>query len=333
MLMKSIDKVLKTNSTLNLTSAATENVITSEDVAVIVAYGAIALTSLLGNGITIAIILRNPTFHTLYNFLLLNLAAADFITGFVSLVEIGIIAFGSQTDVLCKIFTGIIYCNIMVSINTLTAIAFERYSGIMKPIVHRNRSSKRLKFVVISVWLSSVVTATVVAREIRMDETTFYCFVSNDERDWPTWKLTLGWLALVTIFVTPSVTITFLYGKIVLRFKSTGRSPTDAVSENTNGTEVARKRAAKTVRMSILVTILFGVALLPELVFFFLVLYDRKYVDARLFFKIGIPTVASIAVNPFVYTLSNPTFRQEAKRLFLCCRRGNSAGMTTSQSS
>ena len=114
-----------------------------------------------------------------------------------------------------------------------------------------------------------------------------------------------------------------------MHFKTTNQAQASAVSGNTNSAEIARKRAAKTVRMLILVTALFAVALLPEIVYIFLILYDRKYIEAPLFFKIGFPTLASIAVNPFVYTLSNPTFRQEAKRLFSCVRRGNSAGMMT----
>ena len=333
------DTANKMDLILNLTSdiknVVTNNshhrVIKSEDIAIHVAYGAVALISVLGNGITIAVIQRNPTLHTLYNFLLLNLAAADFITGFVTLLGLAILVFHNQTDVYCKIFSGVIYCNIFVSINTLTAIAFERYYGIVKPIVHRNRSSKRFKFIIPSLWLSSAVAAAVAAIEgVRMDrETKLYCFLKDDERYWPTWKLAFLGIGLVAFFIGPLITITFLYSKIVMHFKTTNQAQASAVSGNTNSAEIARKRAAKTVRMLILVTALFAVALLPEIVYIFLILYDRKYIEAPLFFKIGFPTLASIAVNPFVYTLSNPTFRQEAKRLFSCVRRGNSAGMMT----
>lgn len=297
------------------------------DIIVFVIYGLIALTSILGNGITILIIVRNVTFHTLYNFLLLNLAAADFISGLFSIIQLIVIGFASQSelsdvfsDIFCKLFAGIIYLNIIVSINTLTAIALERFYGIMKPIVHRNMTSKRLKFIVLFIWLWSSTTAAPVARELRMEENAYYCGLSDKDSDWPLWKLVLGWFGLISIYICPLGIITFLYSKIVRHFRATNRTNSN-LSVRTNGSTIAATRSAKTVKLLVLITVLFATAILPELVYFGLVLYDRRFVDTPLFYKIGIPTVASIAINPFIYTLTNPTFRQEAKRIILGRKR------------
>ncbi len=296
--------------------------ITDSDIPVFIVYGLIAVTSILANAVTIFIIIRCTKFHTLYNFLLLNLAVADFISGIFSMLKaITIIIFNQkQTSddicnlIICKSFTAIIYINVFVSINTLTVVAIERYCGITKPLAHKILNNNRLKYVIGFIWIWSTTAAVLVAQELEMEDESFYCGFSSNETRWPKWKLVVGWFGLVAGYVFPIFIITVLYSKVIRSFWikqiATENSSTGA---NTPASQVQKRKSTKVVKLLILITVLFMIAMIPELVYFALVLYDRQFVNSELFYKIGIPTVAIIAINPFIYTLSNPSYRAKIK--------------------
>lgn len=322
-----MDSTLNLQVIINKTSeeennGGTSRIIRDSDIPIFAIYGLIAVTSILANGVAINIIIRNTEFHTLYNFLLLNLAVADFIAGIFSILKLIAIIVMNQYEhadnfcnlILCKFLTAAIYTNVFVSLNTLTVVAFERYYGITKPIAHRTFSNKRLKYVVGLVWIWSTTAAVFVARELEIGKHSFYCGFSSDETDWPTWKLVMGWFGLVAGYVFPIFIITALYSKVVrcVWIKQIDTQNSSAGS-NTPASHVQKRKSFKVVKLLILITVLFMIAMIPELVYFALVLYDRRFVNSVLFYKIGIPTVAIIAINPFVYTLSNPSYRAKVK--------------------
>ena len=101
-------------------------------------------------GVTIVVMAWNPSVHTLYNYLLLNLAVADLFSSIFSAVKLIVIACIDQsigfsdlsTTLICRFFTITIYCCIVLSVLTLAAISLERYFGIIRPLVHRNNDIK-----------------------------------------------------------------------------------------------------------------------------------------------------------------------------------------------
>ena len=325
------------NSTLNVqimmnktseeeSSDGTKRIIRDSDIPIFAIYGLIAVTSILANSVVIFVILRNTKFHTLYNFLLLNLAVADFIAGIFSILKLIAIIIMNHYEhddvtcsvILCKCLTAAIYVNVFVSLNTLTVVAFERYYGITKPIAHRTFNNKRLKYVVGLLWIWSTTAAALVGRELEIGKETFYCGFSSDEAQWPTWKLAMGWLGLAAGYIFPIFIVITLYSKVIKSFwiqrKETQNSSTGS---NTPASHIQKKKSLKVIKLLILMTVLFVIAIIPELTYFALVLYDRGFVNSALFYKIGIPTVAIIAINPFIYTLSNPLYREKVKNICL----------------
>ena len=300
-----------------------KRIVTDTDILVIVAYAIIGITSIFANGVTIVIIVRNTEFHTTYNFLLLNLSVADFISGLFSIaIEVTIIVvaqhepFDNFSVICCKCFTPIIYLNVLVSIHTLTAIAFERYYGITQPITHKFFNKKPLQYAIALIWIWSVMAAGFYGRELEMEKESFYCGLSSDDNHWPTWKLVVGWLILILGFICTIVATTVLYLKVVQYFwvMQKGNQNTSVCIER-QARHLRNKKSFKVVKILIMITVSFTLAVMPELLYFALVLYDRKFVNTALFYKIGIPTVAIVAFNPFIYALSNPSYRAKIKRL------------------
>ena len=296
--------------------------IQSSDIPVYVCYSIISLTGCVCNGITVAVMVRNPWLHTLYNYLLLNLAIADLISSVFSIVEFTIILCADQSNglsdlsatLICRFFTIVIYCSIILSVVTLTAISLERYFGIVKPLVHRNMTRKRLKYFLLFAWPSAIFGPMVLSGELKMEEASYYCFLSPEEKDWPQYKLIVGWIGLIIAYITPLIIITVVYTKVVIHMRLKNREQNLTAGQSLQSAQLAKQKTNKTIRLLMLITIFFAVAILPEVVYFMMIFIDRKYVDAALFYKIGIPTVAINAVNPLIYTLSNSTFRSAAIR-------------------
>ena len=293
------------------------------DIPVFACYAAIAVTGCICNSLTITVMVHNPALHTLYNFLLLNLAIGDLISSAFSIAKFIIIVCADQSDglsdlsaiLICRFFTTIIYFSIILSVLTLAAISLERYFGIVKPIVHRNMTTKRLKYFLVFTWVITIAGPALISGQMRMEKTRYHCFASSDAKDWPRWKSIVGWIGLTFAYIIPFIIITVVYLKIIIHMRHRNREPDLATGENSQSARLAQQKTTKTIRLLVIITVLFCVAILPELVYFAMIFSDRTYIDAVLFYKIGIPTVAINAVNPFIYTLSNPTFRSAAHRL------------------
>ena len=312
------------NSSQHYNNSSEYRRIRSSDIPVYACYVIISITGCVCNGITVAIMARNSSLHTLYNYLLLNLAIADLISSVFSIITFIIILSADQSSglsdlsatLVCRFFTVVIYCSIILSVVTLTAISLERYLGIVKPLIHRNMTRKRLKYFLLFAWPSAIFGPAILSGELRMDETSYYCFFSPDEKDWPLFKIVLGWIGLTLAYIIPSIMVTTIYMKVVFHMRLKNNEQKLTAAQSPESVQSARQKTTKTIRLLIFISIFFAVSLLPEIVYFMMILLDRKYVDAALFYKIGIPTVAINAVNPLIYTLSNPTFRSAALRFF-----------------
>ena len=300
-----------------------ERQIESSDIPIYVCYAVISIIGFICNSITIMVMIRNPSLQTLYNFLLLNLAIGDLISSVFSIAKFIIIICMSQASgfsdhsamVLCRIITPVIYVSIVMSVLTLTAISLERYFGIVKPLIHRNMTPKRLKVFLIFCWGTTIIVPGFISGELRMEKKRYYCFVSSDENDWPLWKKAICWFGLIFAYIIPFIVITVAYFKIITHMRLQSQEPNIATGENSQSAQLVQQKNNKTIRLLIFITVSFSVAILPEIVYFAMIFSDTKYIDAVLFYQVGVPTVAINAVNPLIYTLSNPRFRNAARLL------------------
>ena len=254
-------------------SGGTTRIIRDSEIPILAIYGLVAVTSILANSVVISIIIRNTKFHTLYNFLLLNLAVADFIAGIFSILKLIAIIIMNHYEhdnvtcslILCKCLTAAICVNVFVSVNTLTVVAFERYYGITKPIAHRTFNNKRLKYVVGLLWIWSTTAAVLVGQELEIAQETFFCGFSSDEAQWPTWNLAIGWLGLAAGYIFPLFIVTALYSRVIKSFWIQRQgTQNSSIGSNTPASHVQNKKSMKVVKLLILITALFVIAMILE---------------------------------------------------------------------
>ena len=130
---------------MNGSNITASPLITTYDVVFATLYSSIVFFGVTANGIIITIVRKTRTMHTTTNYLLMNLAIADFLTllfcpGFYDFAlhkfQLGS---GTLGDIFCKFIAGnaIVCVSFDASVLTLCAIAMERYLGIVKPFNKR----------------------------------------------------------------------------------------------------------------------------------------------------------------------------------------------------
>ncbi|CAF0757374.1 unnamed protein product [Rotaria sp. Silwood1] len=121
------------------------------------------IVGLIGNGLLIFIVFRQKNLRTVPNLLVVSLALGDFL--FVLFcVPFGAVAYSLEyypfSTFYCRFENFIINLSLGVSVFSLLALSADRYKIIVKPFSsHANDPSIKLKTVVISIWLLSILLA------------------------------------------------------------------------------------------------------------------------------------------------------------------------------
>lgn len=192
---------------------------------IIILYGLIFVTGVLGNIGTCIVIFRNRSMHTATNYYLFSLAVSDFLL-LVSGVpqEINLIwyryppIYGGDLSCILRALVAEVSCN--ATVLTITAFTVERYFAICYPFLAQTMSklSRAIRIIVL-IWLVSLGVALVQALAFRVVEMNGHQSCHVEERFFEHFFEVSTFL----FFFLPSTLITVLYILIACKLRaSTG---------------------------------------------------------------------------------------------------------------
>ena len=309
----------------------------------------ITVFGILGNTFVVIAVVVTKKLQTITNILVVNLAVADFLVCLIlPFLVIGLLDGGDEyplPEIICSLVTGVNYVSLSVSVYTLAAVAFVRWYVISKSIRgHRGlHTSRKIGIMVLVIWLMSI---ALVALPLSFDigdigYSRYYsiCSVTDTNPRRFYFVVLQAGVILVALVITG-----FFYILIALhvtrhtrqlrkRFKDDSESKPNAFSRSkTNSiSELLRtsflKREIEITKNLFIVVIIFTICLLPSIVNFLipgtsvLTLYGAMIM------------AANSSLNPIIYALKHPNFREAFKRVFTCSDDNNESPSTETRAS
>jgi hypothetical protein len=153
-------------------------------------YIVLIVVALLGNLLIIFVIWFNKFLRNTTNYFILNLAICDlaivlscmWVQIFMTLSEQWLLG-----EIFCKINSYMQMVSIISSVLTLSAIAYDRYLGIAHPFKPRDSSNKLNYFIIVSIWLFSIIISipTYMYRTYREQNWSDFSEKTCDDFGWP----------------------------------------------------------------------------------------------------------------------------------------------------
>ncbi|NXD11895.1 GPR83 protein, partial [Nothocercus nigrocapillus] len=291
----------------------------------IAAYSFIIVCSLFGNVLVCHVVVRNKRRHSATSLFTMNLAVAD-ITITLLNTPFTLARFVNSTWIfgkgMCHVSRFAQYCSLHVSALTLTAIAVDRHQVIMHPLKPRISTAKGVIYIFV-IWIMAAcfslphaIYQKLFTFEYREEVTRCLCLPDFPEPAPLFWKY-LDLTTFILLYVLPLLIISAAYTtaakKLWLR---------NVIGDVTAEQYFAlRKKNKKTVKMLMLVVILFAVCWFPLNCYVVLLSSQTIRTNNTLYFAFHWFAMSSTCYNPFIYCWLNESFRSELKTLLHICRK------------
>ncbi|XP_026328962.1 cardioacceleratory peptide receptor-like [Hyposmocoma kahamanoa] len=284
-----------------------------------------------GNATVVLALLLNKSRKSRMNFFIMQLAIADLLVGFLSVLPDLIIRItitwlaGSVTCKLVKYLQGVVTYS---STYVLVALSVDRCDAITHPM-NFTGSWRRARALIIAAWLLSFFFCSpmLVLFDAQDVEGTAQCWANLSNLQWKIWVTCI----FVSLFVSPALTISACYGVIVVTIRQKSRrvlgkratvsrqlingsdDSDDLDSRRASSRGIIPKAKIKTVKMTFVIVFVFVLCWSPYMIFDLLQVYG--YVDPNNQANVAIATLIqslaplNSAANPVIYFLfSNRIF-------------------------
>ena len=264
-----------------------------------------------GNLLVIIVVKKKRYLRTKTNFLLANLAASDLVANFLA-YTVGIArAFPMPSRALgtflCRInsyYPAASFCSIL----TLTVIALERYSVIVKPLGSGLKFGTRtLRYFIIAIWILSIASVTPL---VFFDE---YNSERICVRTWSMHSKFVFWTgAIVLSIALPVLVIMYCYFRIIRELYFGPK-----VIPMNIPLEVDAREKKKVIKLSIIVTSVFIIAFTPFAVVRQLEIHGPVPNEVTVL-ALSLILLSSV-LNPFIYAFQSTNYRQAFKETIFGC--------------
>ncbi|KYO43033.1 G-protein coupled receptor 83 [Alligator mississippiensis] len=291
----------------------------------VAAYSFIIVFSLFGNLLVCHVVVKNKRMQSATSLFIVNLAVADIMITLLN-TPFTLARFVNSTWIfgkrMCHVSRFAQYCSLHVSALTLTAIAVDRHQVIMYPLKPRISTAKGVVYISV-IWIMA--TCFSLPHAIYQKLFTFeyseevircLCLPDFPEPADLFWKY-LDLTTFILLYVLPLLIISAAYltvaKKLWLR---------NAIGDVTTEQYFAlRRKNKKTIKMLMLVVVLFAVCWFPLNCYVVLLSSQTIHTNNALYFAFHWFAMSSTCYNPFIYCWLNDNFRLELKSLLNMCRK------------
>lgn len=278
----------------------------------------IILTATVGNLAVLVIVYKTPSARSVANLFIASLAVSDLaLPIFCSSLSLTVLIVGYWPfgQILCQFqsFGVLVLCCVSLQIMALTAL--NRYFCIVRPINYRRIfTDRRTKLFIMVVWVlasTEPLPYLISGKTYVFHPGKFFCFQGKE--------ISFQSL-LIYVYVTfPMAIITFCYFNVF----RTLRQHQKMVAKNLNGGKTkagglnASIEEIKVTKTLFLTVVGFMAVWTPVVVVDFIDFANNHWILPRqVYVMYAFCGTISSAINPFIYGLTNHTFRREYRKLF-----------------
>ncbi|XP_041453365.1 tyramine receptor 1-like [Lytechinus variegatus] len=318
---------------------------TAEVILSILTMALIIFLSIAGNILVLAAIVRENVLHSKTSVFIANLAIADLLNAILNMTTILVSCIYDKWifgEIICGIIGASLVLACSASINTLGAIALDRYFAIVYPFQYAKRMSTcRIVAFLVWIWTQSLFFSVMPVlgwSEFVYIESEYLC-----SADWSTdWSYTV--IIVVVNMVPPICLMTYSYRHILriasahrkqMRTQHSVKEPNESVprSRNRKTVEAFAKRAkqirqdTKAATTLLIVMGTFLICWLPHTITMLCFAFPScTAIPQGIYVLSTWFAMLNSACNPFIYCITNNQFRQAFKRTLdhimpLSCRR------------
>ncbi|NXL47831.1 GPR83 protein, partial [Podilymbus podiceps] len=291
----------------------------------VAAYSFIIVFSLFGNVLVCHVVIKTKRMHSATSLFIVNLAVADIMITLLN-TPFTLARFVNSTWIfgkgMCHVSRFAQYCSLHVSALTLTAIAVDRHQVIMHPLKPRISTAKGVIYISV-IWIMATcfslphaIYQKLFTFEYSEDVTRCLCLPDFPEPADLFWKY-LDLTTFILLYVLPLLIISAAYMTVAKKLWLR-----NVIGDVTTEQYFAlRKKNKKTIKMLMLVVILFAVCWFPLNCYVVLLSSQTISTNNALYFAFHWFAMSSTCYNPFIYCWLNDSFRSELKALLNMCRK------------
>ena len=288
-------------------------------------YCVLLLFSVLGNSLLIAIIKRSKRMKTVTNYLIANMAVSDILITVLAVPrKITEILLGPRRwlidgllgSVLCKSVNFFQDITIGVSILSLSAIAIDRYRGIVFPLRKQFRKPAKLcKIIIPAIWLISMGLQAIYFYIFRIvtDDNKPYCGINwspkFDQKKSQEAHFIITFICLIAI---PACVLIILYSAVLLNLKRSRHTRGQGRSRYMTSERLREDK--KVVRMILAILVAFIVCVMPMnvygILFYFVWGWKIPCRMDNFAFSAFFILYSNASINPCIYFRFNDKYRQ-----------------------
>lgn len=292
---------------------------TTHQIVVLLVYSLMFLLSLNGNIMTVFIVLAKPYMRSVTNCLIANMAIADLLMTFCAMPYSAAYTYvksrwfgGIMGMITCKILQFSVALSVAASVLTLVVIALDRFFAVVYPF---KRASVIRKIWVVStvIWVLSGLSMSPYLyyyKLLLLQDGYYHCSVSWEPlaNSWEASRIYFSFL-FIALYLIPLLIIAFFYG--IVSFKLwIRRIPGNPSAANLRHAELSKRR---TIKMLIIIVIVFSLCWLPAHLMHFFIFFDEKTYDKipSLWQQIAFGvSQGNSSINPYLYIALNRNFRR-----------------------